>query len=255
MTDMIPADAVRDIIARHRDGASHRGGMILDALKALLPPPPRPTLADMTDEERAACQWMQADVKGADTRVVIRRPIPRKGGGRAALLDRWGDVIYEDHADVTPRPDLPRLKWPGTEKPAPALPGGWRLADHEKRGRVIVTNLTPNAVGHVAYVLPATDPLGYDWFFCDPSDLTYIDQETGTSDAVPPNTLAVGSEWDDADALTLACKHSELDQIVVIDCDGDASVWSAVAEWWEKGFPYYGFEPYTIIHTGRKADQ
>ena len=42
MTDMIPADAVREIIARYRDGASGRGGLILDDLKALL----RPTMAD-----------------------------------------------------------------------------------------------------------------------------------------------------------------------------------------------------------------
>lgn len=79
--------------------------------------------------------------------------------------------------------------------------------------------------------------------------------QTIPADAVPPNTLAVGSKWDDADALTLACKKSELDQITVIDCDGDVSVWGADAGWWEPGFPYYGFEPYTILHPGKKADQ
>ncbi|MBP2333067.1 hypothetical protein [Corynebacterium freneyi] len=75
------------------------------------------------------------------------------------------------------------------------------------------------------------------------------------ADAVPPNTLAEGSEWDDSDALTLACRESGRDQITAIDCDGDVHVWGADAGWWETGFPYYGFEPYTIIHTGRKADQ
>ncbi len=72
---------------------------------------------------------------------------------------------------------------------------------------------------------------------------------------VTPNTLAVGSVWDDADALTLACRQSELDQIAVIDCDGDVYVWGADAEWWQTGWPSYGCAPYTIIRAGKKADQ
>lgn len=110
MTDMIPADAVRDIIARHRDGAGRRGGMILNDLKALLPPPPRPTLADMTVEERAACQWMQVVTETRLRAVIV---IPDAGKGRAVLLDRWGDVTLKDHDTVTPRPDLPRMTWSG----------------------------------------------------------------------------------------------------------------------------------------------
>ena len=60
--------------------------------------------------------------------------------------------------------------------PAPALPDGWRLADHEGHGRVIVTTQTPGSDGNVFFVLPSDGPLGYDWFFCDPAELTYIDQ-------------------------------------------------------------------------------
>lgn len=78
-------------------------------------PPALPTLADMTGEERAACQWVQADTKRWAHAVIIR---PDVGGGHAALLDGWGHVDYEDHATVTPRPDLPRLEWPDTGKEA-----------------------------------------------------------------------------------------------------------------------------------------
>lgn len=56
----------------------------------------------------------------------------------------------------------------------PALPGGWRVADHKDNGRVIVT--TPNNDGRVYYVLPSDlDGLGFDWFFCHTDELTYLD--------------------------------------------------------------------------------
>ena len=59
----------------------------------------------------------------------------------------------------------------------PTLPGGWRLADHEVYGRVIVTNTTPNIDGKVCFVVPADDyPLGNDWHRCTPDELTYLDQ-------------------------------------------------------------------------------
>lgn len=174
MTDQtIPADAVREIIARYRDGASHQGGLILADLKALLHDPTRPTLADMTDEERAACQWMRADVDGMDGDWLIIDPFDDEG--HALVVGRKGHLRILPAHFITPRPDLSGMEWTGTKKPTPALPGDWRLADHEKRGRVMVTNDTPNAAGDVCFVLPADDPLGYDWLFCDPSELTYID--------------------------------------------------------------------------------
>lgn len=103
--------------------------------------------------------------------------------------------------------------------------------------------------------IPADDRLGFDWHLCTPDELTYLDQEADTSDAVPESTLAVGSEWDDADALTLACRESGLDQITVIDCGGDVYVWGADAEWWQTGFPTYDRAPYTIAHDGKAVDQ
>lgn len=155
------------------DGIRTVARVVLDAV----PAPPRPTMADMSPVERHACRWMQADTETWG-RVVIVCPITV--GGDVILLDRCGDVIHEAPAKITPRPDLPRLEWPGDEKPTPApdLPDGWRLADHPDLGRVIVTTQTPNSNGRVYAVRPdAGNFMGYDWHFCDPNDLTYLDQE------------------------------------------------------------------------------
>lgn len=174
MTDqMIPADKVRAVL----DDPAMSAADVVEVIRELLPAPPRPTLAELTDEERAACLRMQCDTApNRSVRGFIADIYP--GGCRVIERDTWEWRSCSDDM-VTPRPDLPRMAWPGDKKSAPALPGDWRLADHKDYGRVIVTNLTPNAVGHVAYVLPATDPLGYDWFFCDPSELTYIDTGQG----------------------------------------------------------------------------
>lgn len=76
------------------------------------PAPTSPTMADMAPSELRACQWGQADTETWGRVVVI---VPTLVGARAALLDRWGDVIYEDHANIVPRPDLPRLEWPSDQ--------------------------------------------------------------------------------------------------------------------------------------------
>ena len=183
MTDKDLSEKVREIAEKMHRHANHnnvRGTeeeyvrLFADQLEALLPTPPRPTLADMTPEERAACQWMQADVVNRRVRYVIANPFDEDD--EIALIDHDGDICWLSPEYVTPRPDLPPLPWPGDKKPAPALPEGWRLADHKDNGRVIVT--TPNDDGRVYYVLPSDfDGLGFDWFFCDHSELTYIDQE------------------------------------------------------------------------------
>ena len=141
--------------------------VILDTVHAPVPP----TLADMTMEGRYACRWMQCDVRNAK---ITHGVIADNHGGNTHVLDAEGEVWYLPPADITPRPDLPRMEWPGTEKPDPSLPGGWRLAEHKVNGRVIVT--TPNNDGRVYYVLPSDlDGLGFDWFFCHTDELTYLD--------------------------------------------------------------------------------
>lgn len=139
--------------------------------------------------------------------------------------------------------------------PPLALPDGWRLADHPDRGRVIVTTENPDRHGYVAFTYRANylnSGRGNDW--CKHDELTYIDQETATPEAVPPNTLTEGSEWDSVDALARACDESGRDQIVVADKDGEVFVWGADAEWWETGLPGCDYAPHKILHTGRKAD-
>lgn len=178
MTDKALADQVRAILAKRDLWAID----MISEIEALLPPPPLPTLADMTPEERAECQWMQADVKDYEiTAGIIAKINPTD----AHLIASDGETWFLDHDTVTPRPDLPRLEWNGDKKPdlGPALPDGWRVADHKDNGRVIVTNTTPNRDGYVCYVLPAEDyVLGYDWLLCKPYELTYLDQGDDTDD-------------------------------------------------------------------------
>ena len=72
--------------------------------------PDLPTLADMTPDERRACQWMQADVKGYEiTAGIIAKINPTD----AHLIASDGETWFLEFDTVTPRPDLPRLEWPG----------------------------------------------------------------------------------------------------------------------------------------------
>ena len=131
MTDQtIPADKVEKIAASmreamRRDDPYYSDGAFLEdmshyirALTALLPPPPLPTLADMTEEERAACKWMQADVAGEVIRPVIINPFWTDGTIRVM----WpGGLVEEiDRGRVTPRPDLRHMEWPGDQGAVPA---------------------------------------------------------------------------------------------------------------------------------------
>lgn len=73
--------------------------------------PPRPTLVDLTPEERAACKWMQCDVGGGThERGVIIDPLWTGRTGR--VLWPGGDTDSEAADHITPRPDLPRMEWP-----------------------------------------------------------------------------------------------------------------------------------------------
>ena len=200
MTDQIPADKVREITAAmraamRRDTPGYSDWACLSDmaryvrdLENLLPAPPLPTLADVTLDERAECRWMQCDVEGRSRRYVIANP--HENDGEVTLIDSDGGIDWVFPEYVTPRPDLPRMTWPGDKKP----------------------------------------------------------------DAVPPGTLAVGSEWRDADALTRACEETGRDQIVVIDNSGGAYVWDEKAEWWE-GSASPQYSPFTILHAGLEADQ
>lgn len=260
-SNQFSADKVRKIVNNHIMEADQK----VAEIKAMLSPPKRPTLAHMDEGERAASQWMQADVPDLGERHVIAVPCDDNDDmvgliSADELASVNGGIRWMHPENVTPRPDLPRLDWPGDTKveDVPALPGDWQPAHHHRIGRVIVTNPIPNPGGHIYFVTSDDeDPRGYQWGLCTPDELTYIDigQGTSTSDAVPPNTLTVGSEWDDPHALARACRESGRDQIVVTDRAGDAHVWSSDEGWWEGSSPMPKFNPWTVRYTGRKADQ
>lgn len=83
--------------------------LMVSNLESLLTPP-LPTLADMTHEERKACQWMQARLDGGTESVVIVDPLSEK----AWVM--WDDGMFDPQSydKVTPLPDLPKLEWPGS---------------------------------------------------------------------------------------------------------------------------------------------
>ena len=182
--------------------------------------PTPPTLADMTEEERRECQWMQADVRDFDRRMVVAEVRTTTVG----LIEKDGTRWNAAHEHVTPRPDLPRMEWPDADR------GG-------------------EEVTKVDYVSVAGGRTAYG-----PWTVARLRKKPAPAPA-PPNTLTEGSEWDNVDALARACEESGRDQIVVADKDGDVFVWGVDAEWWETGLPGCDYAPHTIIHAGKKADQ
>ena len=124
MTDQtIPAGITPQDAKKAREWALHalnKPGASTTAEKAVARvvistvPEPRPTLADMTPEEREECRWMQCDVKNHRMRYVIANP--DGGDGEASLIDSDGKIDWVFLEYVTPRPDLPRLEWPSDQK-------------------------------------------------------------------------------------------------------------------------------------------
>lgn len=175
MSDQFSTDKLREILNDPTISATDAVKMI----RGLLPADPSlPTLASMTSNKRAACQWMQADVKDHNVRYVIANP--RDDEDDTVLIDADGEIDWVSPERVIPRSDLPSMEWPGGTKANHTLPEGWQCADHEVHGRVIITKSTPDVNGYIYFVMPSTDALGYDWFFCRPSELTYVDTDTST---------------------------------------------------------------------------
>ena len=136
-----------------------------------------------------------------------------------------------------------------TNNPTHALPGEWRLADHKDHGRVVVTNHTPDIDGYVYFVLPARDVLGYDWFFCDPDELTYLDQEAEDATPAKAGTVIESAADPRLSALPVGT--------ILLDFDGDEVV-KRGEDWAGIGYlpiPDEGDEwgPWTVLHTGREA--
>ncbi|MDD2326109.1 MAG: hypothetical protein PHW63_08955 [Alphaproteobacteria bacterium] len=117
--EWIDADELRkwmgNFIQEERTGTPHE--WLADAFTSLqntfLTPKPR-TLADMDDEEREACRWMQAQIfHSASTVGCVVDP----GDFRSIILFQDGAASNVDNDQITPLPDLPRMVWPD-EHPA-----------------------------------------------------------------------------------------------------------------------------------------
>ena len=111
------------------------------------------------------------------TTMAATAPAPACGPDTdIAVAENASPAAVGTHAPYATHPNTTKKETIPMTDQIPALPEGWRLADHEKYGRIIVTNDTPTTDGHVHFVMPnPSDPLGYDWMFCRPAELTYID--------------------------------------------------------------------------------
>ena len=143
------------------DRAIAAARVILDTV----PTPPPPTLADMTEEERAACQWMQADTNGG--RDVISNPCYDKG--RATILLRDGTSIPVGMEKITPRPDLPRMEWP-RDTGIPGVAVGVPVADPDLIHRI--SDEAPPGTIVVEANLSATVRNGRYWHSAEEGHLT-----------------------------------------------------------------------------------
>lgn len=119
---IVDGDRLREVVADHHLDMSDE---LMEALGALLPTSALPTLADMSPVERAECEWMQCDHPALEEPGVILQI----WGNGCHVLSREGVVETEALNHVTPRPDLPRMQWPGNEpeeahvdSPEPAVP-------------------------------------------------------------------------------------------------------------------------------------
>ena len=115
----IPADQVREIVEKMHYHANHdnvRGSeeeyvrFFARQLAELLP---APSMADMTEEERHECRWMQCDAGPYGRRGLIIDT----GEWAVYVADKETGVYSNYSPDlVTALPDLPRMEWNGTEK-------------------------------------------------------------------------------------------------------------------------------------------
>ena len=107
---------------------------------------------------------------------MTEQNIPKVTDDDRKLAREWAEFIESDMTGLSSRRKRSAARVILNAAPAPALPDGWRFAEHEDHGRVIVTNPTPDCYGTVYFAFPRADYLkGFDWKFCDPSELTYLD--------------------------------------------------------------------------------
>ena len=169
---IIDAEKLQEVIFHMREDSIFNEDLHphVNALECLLPPKP-PTLADMTEEERKACQWMQCEIDGQIAGILAR--VDKQRG------HIWTDSGYSlgwKLENITPLPDLPKLQWPGNEVvEPPALPEGMRLADHEEYGRVVTSPWGDGVDDYKIFFLNEDVRAGADYEYAHESTLTFLD--------------------------------------------------------------------------------
>ena len=106
---------------------------------------------------------------------------------------------------------------------APALPAGMRLADHEKRGRVVVSS-KPNDIGqYKIFHLDDSYVSGADVSYVEADALTFIDAEPAKP--AHPEFLETEADYESApDGTIVACDDTP-------PCHKFGSEWSSVDFW------------------------
>ena len=122
-------------------------------------------------------QTIPAEIVGAETETQDyqhRGELRREYATRITVVINTPDLA---RVDLTRPITIHQENPPRKGGPAPALPDGWRLADHKLYGRVIVTSTStsPNDDGYVYILLSTTESKGYDWVFCPVNRLTFLD--------------------------------------------------------------------------------
>ena len=114
--EWVDADKLREALdwRDSKPSGDDYDGEFYDRLRALVPAPKPRTLADMTPEERQACQWMQCEEAHFPTGGTGAQGIILASGETSSLiLERNGTAVTWNNSLVTPLPDLPKLEWPG----------------------------------------------------------------------------------------------------------------------------------------------
>lgn len=144
----------------------------VDILKKLITPK-LPTLADMTNEERKACKWMQAKASGSDDLYVLANV----STSSSYLWTQDGHVIFRGNDTITPIPTVPKFKWPGHDE---ELPKGMRLADHPDYGRVVVSPKSDSDAEYKIFYSDEDSNTGAYYQYASKRSLDFLDTNTST---------------------------------------------------------------------------
>ena len=211
-TGITPEDAKKArewaLHALNKPGASTTAEKAVARAVIATVPEPLPTLADMTPQGREACQWLQCDTDAGNSGVITD---PGLSSDHVIMLYSNGVTAYARANEVTPRPDLPRMEWPGDKKPAPtghALPEGFRLADHPEHGRVVAAPyLDWRGNAHITYHTRKAVH-GTATACCDPEALTFLDGPVAPTPTEVAPGVTVGKPITDPDVIEWIDEHA-----------------------------------------------